>query len=556
MDARAKSSSARFRGGLAVVALASLVLLPNLGGYALWDPDEARHAEVAREMLVAPSWTAWIVPSFNFRPYYHKPILFYWAACGVGTMIGLDERAVRLVSAVAAVGTLLAVAAWAAHVWDVAAGLTAALVLLTAVEFAGLGRHASLDMLLTCWVTSGMLAFHRWIERPVQRRWLWIAGAAAGLGALAKGLVAPALIGVVALLTMGVTRRVRSLDRHALVIPALACFAVAGPWYAAAGISDPAYLREFILHHHLDRFLGNASEFHQQGAHYPLVILFAGFLPWTFVLPAALRGTLTADRRSLAAVFCACWGTGVIGFFMLSKGKLGTYVLPAFPPLALLTGRYLSTLRRRPMLPPAEERLMTAAVMALAAASLLAGPACLAVAERFGMAASAATDALALGGTALGLLLIGLLRARRWDIVPVAVGGGMLVALGIFYRWGAPLVSGVLSAKPLAEVVATARDEMASAPIVGYSVRGPSLIFYLQRPVRDVITTDGLARTLAENPFVWVVTNPRHEADVLASGTLYLWYRDRRRLLYASEPPVSVVRRLCPSPQMPERPDA
>src|SRR5262249_9268091 len=75
----APATSTRLAGAAVVALFAALILLPNLGGYALWDPDEGRHAEVAREMLAAHDWRGWIVPTYGFRPYHDKPVLFYWA---------------------------------------------------------------------------------------------------------------------------------------------------------------------------------------------------------------------------------------------------------------------------------------------------------------------------------------------------------------------------------------------------------------------------------------------------------------------------------------------
>ena len=55
-----------------------LVMAWGIGGYALYEPDEARHAEVAREMLAASTWHEWIIPRLDGAPYRNKPAPFYW----------------------------------------------------------------------------------------------------------------------------------------------------------------------------------------------------------------------------------------------------------------------------------------------------------------------------------------------------------------------------------------------------------------------------------------------------------------------------------------------
>src|SRR5262245_34030781 len=92
-------------GAIVALAVAALMLLPNLGGYPLLDPDEGRHAAVAREVLTAPSWHGWIVPALGGEPYYDKPMLFYWVTTVAYRVAGVNETGARLTSAVAALGT-------------------------------------------------------------------------------------------------------------------------------------------------------------------------------------------------------------------------------------------------------------------------------------------------------------------------------------------------------------------------------------------------------------------------------------------------------------------
>jgi 4-amino-4-deoxy-L-arabinose transferase-like glycosyltransferase len=525
----------RVAGALAACVLAGLVLFPNLGGYTLWDPDEARHAEVAREMLAASDWRGWIVPAFNFQPYHDKPVLFYWAVAAVGTLRGVDEVAARVVPAIAALLTVLAVYLAAARVWDVAAGTCAAVALVTSVEFVGLGRYADLDMLLTLWITVGLLAVHRWTEEPEAGRWLGLAAATAGLGALSKGLVAPVLIGGIAAVHLAVTGRLRLLTWRRLAGALAVLLAVAAPWYVAAGLVDPAYLRDFLLHHHVARFFGESGEFHAKPFWFPSVMLVAGFFPWSPLLPAAVHGLLSRARRGALETLCACWILGVLVFFTLSRGKLGTYVLPAFPPLALLVGRYLAGLRARADLAPRERRLLAGGVAGIAIVCLAAAPVALAVTSRIYGGAWRTTSLLATAAIPLGLALPLLLRRRRWDLLPVAVGGGMLVLITLFYRWGAPQISAVVSEAPLARLIA-ARGTDETAPIIAYDVRTPSLLFYLHRPVQRLTRPAELTRVLASHPLVFVVSSPRHVPEILAAGQLYPWHTSGRHVLYASRP--------------------
>jgi len=91
---------------LAIVLSLTLVLFfHQLGRRALADPDEARYAESAREMLEMDEW---ITPKFNYENRLDKPILFYWFLMTAYKLVGVTEFAARLFPALfAVVGVVL-----------------------------------------------------------------------------------------------------------------------------------------------------------------------------------------------------------------------------------------------------------------------------------------------------------------------------------------------------------------------------------------------------------------------------------------------------------------
>src|SRR5258705_1176843 len=87
----------------ALGALAALCLglsFFQLGTIPLLDPDESRHAEVAREMDASGDW---IVPRFNGETYFEKPAGFYWLTATAYRVFGTSEWSARLPSAAGAV---------------------------------------------------------------------------------------------------------------------------------------------------------------------------------------------------------------------------------------------------------------------------------------------------------------------------------------------------------------------------------------------------------------------------------------------------------------------
>jgi hypothetical protein len=82
---------------------------------------------------------------------------------------------------------------------------------------------------------------------------------------------------------------------------------------------------------------------HPAPVYYLSLILLAGFLPWSFFLPPALHNLWQRrrDKKQEDGQTLAVWALTVLVFFSLSRNQLGTYILPAIPPLALLTGDFL-----------------------------------------------------------------------------------------------------------------------------------------------------------------------------------------------------------------------
>lgn len=516
-------------GAVLCVALAAGLVLPNLGGYALWDPDEARHAEVAREVYTAGDWTGWILPHLNAKPYHDKPILYYWLVSASYARGGVNEGSARLVSATAMLLTVFAVYAWAARVWGMREAVAAAVVLVTSLEFIGLGRYASLDMLFTLWLTAGVLAVHWWTldRRPAAA--LLFAGVMAGLGLLTKGLVAPLLIfGVPGLWLIG-TRRFAHVFDSGFLWAGVAALVVALPWYGLVGVMDPQYLKVFLLQHHLGRFMGSARiALHPKPWWFYAPILVGGFLPWSTLLPAAIR----RERGDHGVRFCLLWGLAILLFFSASRGKLGTYILPCFPALALVVGRYVAAAPSALTGDPTDRRWFRAGLWAIAGACLLVTPALLGL----GLTKlSFATLPMSLHGLVLvpvGVAIILLLRRGREDLAPLAVATGMVATLLVFYLRIAPAISTFVSDAALVQAMSDP-----SAELLAYKIKPASLLFYHRAPIEVVATPEALQQRIAPDRLTFVVASEKHAKPLLAAGQLYPWTRPgTRHMLYATQP--------------------
>ncbi|HUE30772.1 MAG TPA: glycosyltransferase family 39 protein [Verrucomicrobiae bacterium] len=508
-------------GGAALLALvAGALFFQDLGRYPLLDPDEARHAEVAREMAAWQGLRRFFLPTLDLVPYREKPAGYYWLVALAYGALGVGEAAARAVSALAALVAVLSLYAYALPRWGLAAGLGAGLVAATSAGWFGLARYGNLDMTVTACVTLGVLRGLAWLERPAPRGAPLVPYVAAGLGLLVKGPLAVLLVaGPLALAVLARPARPRVAELG-LVRGTLAIVALGALLYVPVGLIDAGYLSAFAATH--VRRLGPASP-HAGPIYYYLLWLPALLLPWTLFAPGPLRRAARDPARRPLLL----WALFVPAVLTLARGKLATYALSALAPLALLVGTELASG------PAAKDRWMLRLGGALVALALVAGAGAALFAAR-GHLALPARSLLALAGLgwAVGLMLA--LGRERVDLVPATVLGAVLTVYPLAVRGVAPVVAALHSDREAARLIAGA----GTPPVVAFGIHDPSLTFYLRAPVihtddtklvRDLFAGDGLA---------FLLTGRRHFAQVeqLLGAQAHLWLETPRRRLYANRP--------------------
>ena len=139
-----------------------------------------------------------------------------------------------------------------------------------------------------------------------------------------------------------------------LVWCGLIYLAIVLPWFILMEARNPGFLHFFFIHEHLERYV--TSNEHGWGPWFFIPIVIGGMWPWIFFVPlgwSAMRADDTlpnsapASSRRSAASFLAIWFIIIFVFFSIPRSKLGSYILPALPPLAIVAGFGLVRMRRR-----------------------------------------------------------------------------------------------------------------------------------------------------------------------------------------------------------------
>jgi 4-amino-4-deoxy-L-arabinose transferase-like glycosyltransferase len=324
-----------------LLVLPAVLLYPGLG-FPLFEPDESRYAELPREMLARGDY---VVPYLESEPYLDKPPLFYWLVAATFHLFGVSAATARLVPALALHGTILLVYLFGRLRFGERAALWGALGLMLAPAFFGMGRLLVLDGLLTFWVTLGLFSAYEAIRgERLHRGWWMLSAVACGLGILTKGPVALVLVAPPILLHRWLGGPCCAVSRKAVLAFLAIAIAVSLPWYVAVCVRIPEFAYTFIWEHHVLRFLMPFA--HERGVWFYGPVLLAGLFPATLLAIPFLRFLASGDprvasQRTPDLGFLLLGGGWCALFFTLSACKLPTYVLPAFPPLALALGWFL-----------------------------------------------------------------------------------------------------------------------------------------------------------------------------------------------------------------------
>ena len=333
-----KSASVRALPWLFFCAVV-VALFYQLGAAALFEPDEGRNAEKAREILVLRDW---VTPHENFHAVLDKPMFFYWLIAIVYKFFGVSEWAARLPSALAALGTIALVYRFGQIHRGTWTALWSALILVTSVEFFALARIVIFDMTLTFFMTAALCAFYQAIHaEDTKRRRLGCVAMYVALAAatLIKGLIGVVIPGMVIFSYLLLTRQWAVLKRIDLIPGILLFLALVLPWYLEAEKHNPGYLRYYFWEEHFGRFMTDELD-RGEPWYYFIGVGFIGFLPWTLLLPLAAKAAWKSVRMEKSddqTVYLCLWAIIPFVFFSVSKSKLPHYILPIFPALAMLT---------------------------------------------------------------------------------------------------------------------------------------------------------------------------------------------------------------------------
>ena len=343
-----------------LVVLGFFLLMFGNDLVSLTHPDEVFYTQTAKEMI---QYKSWMTPYIFDHPQFEKPILFYWLLVLAIKCFGLTAFAARFWPAF--FGILGGVVTYAIAFMLFRKKETALLscfVLYTSVIYLVLSRAVLTDMVFSVWIVLSLAFFYYGYFQPQRRGgailWCFVFS---GLAVLTKGILGFVFPFTVICIYL-FYKKDFSYFKNWMTLAGIILFGcLVIPWHALmVKLYGHRFIDEYLFNVHIRRIL-EAEHAKSNTWHFYLFTIFAGMFPWSFFLipivylmfqrPADfIRSSQLAKGSSdhkEGLMFLLIWIVAVYLIVQSAQSKLASYILPAFPAIAIMLGYYFSQILER-----------------------------------------------------------------------------------------------------------------------------------------------------------------------------------------------------------------
>lgn len=342
-----------FVSSFGVWALVVISLAAGIGMRSPSPPDEPRFVLAARTMVESGQW---LLPHRGTELYAEKPPVFMWLQAISFNIFRSWDLAFLIPSLLAALATLWLTYDMGRRMWCARTARYAALALFCTIQFGLMAKRAQIDMVLVAMTTLSLWGLIRHFFGGPDRVGLLIAGFAAGLGTVTKGVGFLPILAIIPWLAARRWAHAQPIGGSSVqwfLLPAGFLLGI-GIWLvplfaALIGTHSPeleAYARDILLRQTGTRYV--ASWHHVQPHWYYLQVILTLWLPGSLLLPKLIPAWHRRIRRGDGRyVVLLGWVALVLLFFTASPGKREVYILPALPAICLAAAPLLPGLLQR-----------------------------------------------------------------------------------------------------------------------------------------------------------------------------------------------------------------
>ncbi len=243
---------------LGLCVLFYYIFFHNIGTYSLMDVDETRYVAMARDMFHSKDFMTLYL---NGEYFFEKPPLYFWQECLSFALWGgkVNEWTARF--PVAALGFIFSMVVYGiGRIYiNRRFGVFTSLIIATSLEFIMLAKYAILDIVLTFYIGLALVAYFSvyFCKENHKKFYWWAFYIFTGLAVMAKGIPGIAIPFGTVFFTSIMAKKFKEIFKPVFLIPGLILFClIVLPWHILMfKIHDPLFFNEYIVKHHLHRFL-------------------------------------------------------------------------------------------------------------------------------------------------------------------------------------------------------------------------------------------------------------------------------------------------------------
>ena len=326
---------------LGLLIVCYFIFFFNIGNYPLMDVDETRYVSMARDMFHCKDF---LTLYLNGEFFFEKPPLYFWGECLSFAIFGkVTEFTARF--PVALYGTLSTLLLYFTGKKIVSRrfGVISALILATTLEFVILAKFAILDIVVTtCVGFSVMFGFLTQFVQDKNKKYMWWSFYIfSGLAVMAKGIPGFVVPFAVMFFVTIANKTFKQVFKPQYILPGfLLFFLIVLPWHLIMfKIHDPLFFHEYIIKHHIERFLNSNEINREQPFYFYILTVLWGLVPWIFSAIAVGITKLKSIKKFNVTelsnpqkylLFNAIAFVVTMLFFSSSSTKLITYILPVY----------------------------------------------------------------------------------------------------------------------------------------------------------------------------------------------------------------------------------
>lgn len=326
---------------LGLLIVCYFIFFFNIGNYPLMDVDETRYVSMARDMFHCKDF---LTLYLNGEFFFEKPPLYFWGECLSFAIFGkVTEFTARF--PVALYGTLSTLLLYFTGKKIVSRrfGVISALILATTLEFVILAKFAILDIVVTtCVGFSVMFGFLTQFVQDKNKKYMWwLFYIFSGLAVMAKGIPGFVVPFAVMFFVTIANKTFKQVFKPQYILPGfLLFFLIVLPWHLIMfKIHDPLFFHEYIIKHHIERFLNSNEINREQPFYFYILTVLWGLIPWIFSAIAVGITKLKSIKKFNVTelsnpqkylLFNAIAFVVTMLFFSSSSTKLITYILPVY----------------------------------------------------------------------------------------------------------------------------------------------------------------------------------------------------------------------------------